>query len=335
MRILYAVQGTGNGHVARARHLIPLLAMRAEVEVWISGTESQVDLPVLPKRVFSGISLKYNRKGGLSYLRTLTDNRWMRFVYDVLTAPIHRYDLVINDFEPVSAWASLLRGGTLIELSHQAGVRHPDSPRPKHRNALGEWILRYYAPSRHAIGFHVQGIPPAVRPPLIRHEIRFAVQQPKPQLLVYLPAYGVRELQAAFQHCPVPVRAFAPRITAAETHGMLRIEPVNGTEFLAAFCESDSVLCSAGFELPTEALFHGKRLAVIPIAGQYEQACNAAALRKAGAWQAKSLKRFKLQRWLQSPPPPAANWPDSSDELVDELLSYIRTSPMPTSLSSD
>ncbi|MEY3711417.1 MAG: hypothetical protein RL104_200, partial [Bacteroidota bacterium] len=69
MKLLYAVQGTGNGHVARARHLIPVLSAYADVTVWISGTESQVDLPVAPARRFAGISLKYNRRGGLSYLK--------------------------------------------------------------------------------------------------------------------------------------------------------------------------------------------------------------------------------------------------------------------------
>ncbi len=321
MKLLYAVQGTGNGHVARARHLLPLLALHAEVEVWISGTESQIDLPIAPARRFSGISLKYNRKGGLSYLKTLWANSWWRFGYDVISAPVQHYDLIINDFEPVSAWAVALRGGRLIELSHQAGVRHPEAPRPNRRHALAEWVLRYYAPSPMAIGFHVQAIHPNVRPPLIRHEIRFAAQHPKPQLLVYLPAYGNDELIEALRSCPVPVRAFSPRTRTPEVHGSLRIEPIDADHFLKAFCSSDSVLCSAGFELPTEALFHGKRLAVLPITGQYEQACNAAALRKAGAWQANSLTRFKLNKWLQSPPPPPSKWPDYSVELVSELLS--------------
>lgn len=323
MRLLYAVQGTGNGHVARARHLIPVLSAYADVTVWLSGTESQVDLPVVPARRFAGISLKYNERGGLSYVRCLTGNSWLRFVRDVLRAPIHEFDLIINDFEPVSAWAAVLRGGTLVELSHQAGVRHPLAPKPKRPNAVGELILRYYAPSKYAIGFHVHALAPNVRPPLIRREVRIAEQRPHPQLLVYLPAYGCAELAATFSDCPVPVRAFSPRILKPEVHGALQLEPVDAQRFLEAFCTSDSVLCSAGFELPTEALFHGKRLAVIPIAGQYEQACNAVALRQAGAWHARSLSRFKLLKWLKSPPPPKPMWPDYSEELVRELLRYV------------
>ena len=42
------------------------------------------------------------------------------------------------------------------------------------------------------------------------------------------------------------------------------------------------IITSAGFETPAEALFLGKKLLAIPIKGQYEQLCNAAALEKMG-----------------------------------------------------
>jgi uncharacterized protein (TIGR00661 family) len=322
MNILYAVQGTGNGHVARARHLIPLLAQHANVDVWISGSESQIDLPGGAQRHWSGISLKYNQHGGLSLTRTLFENRWLQFIRDVFRAPVHDYDLIINDFEPVTAWAVRIKGGTLLEVSHQAGVRNPKSPRPKRRNVLGEWILTNYAPSNQAIGFHVQAVPPLVHPPLIRSEIRRLNAEAQPQLLVYLPAYSVDTLAAALAESPVPVRAFVPHLSEPVVRGAFRAEAVDSAEFLKAFAASDSVLCSAGFELPTEALFHGKRIAVIPIKGQYEQECNAAALRKVGAWHAPSLAQLKLRKWLASPSPQPVRWPDYSQELVREILSY-------------
>ncbi len=326
MKILYAVQGTGNGHVARARHLIPLIAAQpgVEVEVWISGTESQVDLPIKATKTFEGISLKYNRHGGLSYLQTLWQNRWAQFVADVFKAPIKQYDLVVCDFEPVSAWAAKLRGARLLEVSHQAGVRHPKAPRPKHRNPIGEFILKHFAPSEQAIGFHAKSFAEGMYPPLIRKEIRDLPQNARHQILVYLPAYGTEELIAYFADCPVPVRAFTSKIVLARQEGSLRIEAIDSENFLKAFAESDSVLCSAGFELPTEALFHKKRLAVIPIKGQYEQLCNAAALVQVGAWQATSLQKLNLSRWLHSPHPQVSPWPDFSEELVEQIMKVAR-----------
>jgi hypothetical protein len=57
---------------------------------------------------------------------------------------------------------------------------------------------------------------------------------------------------------------------------------------------------SAGFEGPSEALYLKKKLLVIPISGQYEQACNAAALQKMGVPVHFELNTNKIQSWLNT-----------------------------------
>lgn len=328
LRILYAVQGTGNGHVARARDLIPRLAAHPELDVtvWLSGTQSEVMLPVRPAEQFPGISLLYNRHGGLSYSRTLRRNPWLRFVRDVWRAPVHGFDLIINDFEPVSAWAARLRRAPLLEISHQAGVRHTAAPRPHRRRASMEALLRWYAPSREAIGLHFTPVADDVLPPVIRDEIRTMPQDPDGRLLVYLPAHGPAELLAAFADAPVPVVAFTQGEFAPVQRGAAVVEPIHTTRFLSAFARASSVLCAAGFELPAEALHHGKRLAVIPIRGQYEQACNAAAAAQVGAWVAPTLTEClaMLPAWLASPPPAPADYPPVSEWLVTRIVAAAR-----------
>ena len=39
MKILFAIQGTGNGHISRAREIVPLLQQYGEVDLLVSGTE--------------------------------------------------------------------------------------------------------------------------------------------------------------------------------------------------------------------------------------------------------------------------------------------------------
>ncbi len=328
LRILYAVQGTGNGHVARARDLIPRLAAHPDLDVtvWLSGTQSEVTLPVRPAEQFPGISLLYNRHGGLSYSRTLRRNPWLRFVRDVWRAPVHGFDLIINDFEPVSAWAARLRRAPLLEISHQAGVRHALAPRPPRRRTGMEALLRWYAPSRAAIGLHFTPVDDDVLPPVIRDEIRLMPQSPDGRLLVYLPAHGPAALLQAFAEAPVPVTAFTQGQFAPMTRGAVVVQPIHTTHFLEAFAHASAVLCAAGFELPAEALHHGKRLAVIPIRGQYEQACNAAAAAQVGAWVAPSLSAFLplLPTWLASAPPAPAAYPPVSDWLVTRILDAAR-----------
>lgn len=44
MKILYAIQGTGNGHISRAREIVPLLQQYGTVDLLISGTQADVKL---------------------------------------------------------------------------------------------------------------------------------------------------------------------------------------------------------------------------------------------------------------------------------------------------
>jgi len=56
MKILYAIQGTGNGHISRARDIIPILSQKGQVDILISGIQSDVDLPYDIKYRFKGLS---------------------------------------------------------------------------------------------------------------------------------------------------------------------------------------------------------------------------------------------------------------------------------------
>jgi uncharacterized protein (TIGR00661 family) len=56
MKILFAIQGTGNGHISRAREIVPLLQQYGEVDLLISGTEAEVGLSQPLKYKFHGFS---------------------------------------------------------------------------------------------------------------------------------------------------------------------------------------------------------------------------------------------------------------------------------------
>ena len=49
MKILFAIQGTGNGHLSRAKEIIPYLIKYADVDLLVSGTQSQIELPNIKK----------------------------------------------------------------------------------------------------------------------------------------------------------------------------------------------------------------------------------------------------------------------------------------------
>ena len=67
MKIFYAVQATGNGHISRAMTLLPYLQQYGTVDIFLSGDNSNLQLDAPIKYRSKGISLYYNCKGGLDY----------------------------------------------------------------------------------------------------------------------------------------------------------------------------------------------------------------------------------------------------------------------------
>jgi len=74
MKILYAVQPTGNGHIARAQEIIPILQKYGEVEVIDSGSNAQLSPGFEINYSFRGISLFYSKSGRKSLLQ-LSENK--------------------------------------------------------------------------------------------------------------------------------------------------------------------------------------------------------------------------------------------------------------------
>ena len=136
MKVLFGVQGTGNGHVSRARDIIPHLQKYAEIDILISGTQVDVSLPQEIKYRKNGVSFVFGKKGGIDYLKTLQVLGPVHLVNDIRDLPVHDYDFIINDFEPLSAWAGKLKKQKVIALSHQSSFLSKNTPRPKKLIAL-------------------------------------------------------------------------------------------------------------------------------------------------------------------------------------------------------
>ena len=83
------------------------------------------------------------------------------------------------------------------------------------------------------------------------------------------------------------------------------------------------VLCGAGFETPAEALHLEKKLMVIPMKGQYEQQCNASALKEMHVPGLKSLKTKHLEtlaNWIETDHRTHIYYPDMTADIVDQIL---------------
>jgi uncharacterized protein (TIGR00661 family) len=324
MKILYAIQGTGNGHLSRARDIIPLLQAQGELDILVSGTQADVELPWPVKYRFKGLSFVFGKKGGIDLLATYQKSRLKRLYNEIKSLPVEDYDIVINDFEPVSAWACKMKHLPCIGLSHQAAVANKKSPKPKKTDLVGKAVLRYYAPVTKAYGFHFGAYDKNIFTPVIRGQIRKVAPQNKGHYTVYLPAYSDKRIIKVLGAVKdVQWQVFSKHAAKAYEAGHIKISPVDNEAFVESLLNCNGILCGAGFETPAEALFLKKKLMVIPMKGQYEQHCNAAALKTMGVQVIKSLKLKHLsaiRSWVGGQQKIQVNYPDSTRNVLKMIL---------------
>lgn len=302
MKILYGIQGTGHGHISRAREILPLLSEKADVDVLLSGNNFKMDLGSIKINRKRGFSLAYGSNGSVSYLKTALNIKPIRFLQDIQSLDVQNYNLVISDYEPVTAWASLQSGVPSIGLSHQSSFLSDKSPRPHKQSPFAEQVLKHFAPCHRPVGFHFQPYDSFILPPVIRRDVRNLQVETHNHITVYLPAFSPEFLVSVFMQCPqVHWHLFSPNCDEAYEKGNVSVRPVGNTSFLNSMKNSIGVITSAGFETCAEAMFLGKKLLVIPIKNQYEQLCNAAALSKMGVQVIEHIDvKFtnKINDWL-------------------------------------
>lgn len=323
MKILYAIQGTGNGHLARATEIVPILKSMSETDVLLSGTQADLKVPFKIDYSFSGMSFIVGQNGGVDILKTIKRMPVRQFFHDIKTLPVNKYDLVISDFEPVSAWACWLRRKSCIGLSHQNAVLHPSAPKPDINDLLGKLILKRYAPANIKYGFNFKASLPTIFPPVIRAAIRNAEPTEKPHYTVYLPAYSNQQIQDVLSQIPdIEWQVFSKHSKNSYTVGNIHFQAVSLDGFTESFLTCTGLICTAGFEGPAEAIFMGKKLCVIPMKGQYEQYCNAAYLKSMGI---KVLDHFtnsapELIDWIQNSKPLQITFPDLTKEILESII---------------
>lgn len=324
MRILYAIQGTGNGHLSRARDIVPLLKLKADVDVLISGIQVDVSAPFNIDYKCKGLSFIFGKKGGVDLISTYRKANTMNLIKEIKSLPIEKYDLVLNDFEPVSAWAAKFKKIPCISLSHQSAVISDDSPKPKERDLIGETILKNYAPTASYAGFHFEEYNDKISTPVIRQQVRHANVSQHDHITVYLPSYENEKFYKILGDVKgVQWQVFSKHCKKKEKKGNVYIYPVDNESFLDSMHSGIGVLCGAGFETPAEALFLKKKLMVIPMKGQYEQQCNAAALREMGVPVIKKLKKKfvpVIEDWIKKDHIIPVDYPDVTDRLLDSIL---------------
>jgi uncharacterized protein (TIGR00661 family) len=319
MKILYGVQGTGNGHVTRARALNKhFRRFGLEVDFLFSGRERRkyFDMEEFGQnwQCLQGLTFSYSG-GRIKILGTLFGNRINTFLEEIRSLDLAAYDLVITDFEPVSAWAARRQKKPCIGIGHQYAFRYtvPKSG----NNMVSKLLMRFFAPANYRLGLHWHHFNAPILPPIaeIHPEVR---QIDRDKIVVYL---GFEEIEDIVQFVE-PFQSwlfvvYGP-FTDYESFGNIQLKPLSREGFCRDLETCNGVISNAGFELASEAIQLGKKLLVKPLMGQMEQMSNAKALELLGLGMTmETLDRNTLREWLNGFEPQQMVYPDVAEAIVE------------------
>ncbi len=325
MRILFGVQGTGNGHISRSRELVRRLKEDGhDIEVIISGRKES-DLREIevfsPYRVMKGMTL-VTYKGKMNYIETMFQLDLSRLMADVLTLDTSGIDLVITDFEPVSSMAARLRNIPSMGFGHQYAFKY-NIPFAR-GNVFEKYTLLNFAPARYNAGLHWSDFGQPIFPPVIPASLYEQDVLPRVQgkILVYLPFEEVEDVTAFTGPFSGYEFFIYGKVSEAGDDGHLHYRTYSREGFLRDLMESDGVVCNAGFELPGEALHLGKKLLLRPLDGQIEQESNALAMDQLHYGMVMhALDRSVLDEWLKRP----CREPLNYSRTVDYIAEWIKS----------
>ncbi|WP_444885585.1 MJ1255/VC2487 family glycosyltransferase [Microbulbifer sp. PSTR4-B] len=329
MKILYGVQATGNGHIARSRTLAKALQQYPELEIqWLFSGRPKENL--FGMELFGdywwreGMTIVHS-EGRLRSLATVAQAKLRKLIQDVRKLPVSEYDLIISDYEPVTAWAAKMRKKPSVGIGHQYAFLH-SIPMPRY-NWPFHTVLRIFAPTKKSLGLHWHHFGNPILPPIVP-------PQPKPEsdtedyILVYLP----------FEH-PIPMLEELAKVERQfivygvpenlPTANNIQIKSPSTLGFQQDLVNARAVICNSGFELLAETLAQGKPILSRPLAYQFEQEANAQALEQLKlAKIVRSIDANSIHTWLQEGPKSVRiQWPDVAQAIAAWIAQGCKRDP--------
>jgi uncharacterized protein (TIGR00661 family) len=330
MRVLYGVQATGNGHISRARAMGKYLqAEGIAVDFLFSGrpADQLFDMQQFGDyQVKTGLTF-VTEQGHINYLKTARQAKPLELWRDIRQLDCSAYDLVLTDFEPITAWAARSQKKRSVAFGHQYAFLH-QIPQI-HANPLSRSIFKFFAPAQQQIGLHWHHFNQPILPPIVDLEPAANTADVN-KVLVYLPFEDQQQviqwLQPLTQY---QFYLYGPGLSKNQL-GHIQCSGPCVDDFKRDLHQSSAVISNAGFELVSEALQLQKRILVKALLGQMEQQSNALALTQLKLGQSTStLNTGTISHWLSSE---VKNDKVHYANVAQALAIWIRAGACPTEL---
>lgn len=355
-KFIFLVQGEGRGHMTQAISLYKLLRDREhEVLHIFIGKSSRRSVPEFFRSAFPVSveqidspnfisdsknksirlipSIIYNSKYLSTYRKSL------KRIDDVIN--YYKPDAIINFYDFLGGFYNYFyRPSTkFIAIGHQFLTDHPDfefaKGKPIHKklfitnnylNSIGAYkklalSLMPYEPLR------VDST--VVVPPLLRPQLQDLKPENEDFILGYMVNDGysheIIDWNRKFPETQLHVfwdKKNEPEVKKVSKN--LTFHQLNADKFLNMMAQCKGLVTTAGFESICEAMYLGKPVLMIPVSGQYEQACNAIDAVKAGAGISDDYFNIsKLSHFITSFKPKTEkfqNWYNQGADMIVEAL---------------
>jgi uncharacterized protein (TIGR00661 family) len=320
MKILYGIQMTGNGHLTRSINIIRELKSKGiDVDIITSGTLSNVEIPFKIKRKFKGLTFVYNNRGGISFFKTLKSIKLFNLIKEI-RFDSGEYDLIISDFEPISAWSAKIRKIKSIGIGNQYSFLSKNFPKKKYN--LTNIFIKYFAPCEYNIGLDYNEIDEFIFKPVINTDILKKEKTEENFILVYLPSMSINKiLDELFYFNEIKWKIYSKEVSFDKmiTDNVQVCKMSN--KFREDLLKCEGVITASGFSTTAETLILNKKLWSIPIKNQYEQYCNSQSLKKIGVYT-KKYNKENIEEWLYKYDKVYYPWEDPTEQIVKKIISY-------------
>ncbi|MBV6646376.1 MAG: glycosyltransferase [Cyclobacteriaceae bacterium] len=315
MKYVFIIQGEGRGHMTQAISLAQILRSAGhEVPKVIVGKNAQREIPSF---FYDKIGAEVVTLESPSFV-TDKDHKSVKpfrtIIQSILRSPIYQKSIraihkIVEEIEPhvILNFYDFLGGlyhftyrpkARFICIAHQYLLGHPEFEFPEGRKVdqatlkIGNKITALGAEKLLCLSFrHLEDQPQKkifVVPPLLRLEVLDQRPVSGDYILIYMvnPGYGKEVERFHAANPSIKLVCFWDRKDKPDpwqVDDTLIFHQLNDHLFIEKMSGCKGYVTTAGFESVCEAMYLDKPVMMVPVAGHYEQACNAVDAVKSGA----------------------------------------------------